>query len=231
MCIRDRGTGTPSDGVATFTVSAISGGAHSYSAAYSGYASFVGYAGSSSSAVLVTAQPVSTTTALSASSTSATTGSSVTLTAATSPSADAGPVTFFDGVNTLGSATVSGGVATFTIDAIAVGTHSYTAAYGGDVNYLASTSPALEVTAKTTTTTTLSASTTDPAIGSSVIAVSYTHLILHKVGARFWIGRVMITWGLVSVATAFTRGPISFCALRFLLGLAEACLLYTSRCV
>jgi ACS family tartrate transporter-like MFS transporter len=42
------------------------------------------------------------------------------------------------------------------------------------------------------------------------------------VGARFWIGRVMLTWGLVSVATAFTRGPISFCALRFLLGLAEA---------
>ena len=47
-------------------------------------------------------------------------------------------------------------------------------------------------------------------------------VILHKVGARFWIGRVMITWGLVSVAMAFTRGPISFYALRFLLGLAEA---------
>jgi ACS family tartrate transporter-like MFS transporter len=47
-------------------------------------------------------------------------------------------------------------------------------------------------------------------------------VILHKVGARFWIGRVMITWGLVSVAMAFTRGPISFCVLRFLLGLAEA---------
>ena len=47
-------------------------------------------------------------------------------------------------------------------------------------------------------------------------------VILHNVGARFWIGRVMITWGLVSVAMAFTRGPISFCILRFLLGLAEA---------
>jgi len=47
-------------------------------------------------------------------------------------------------------------------------------------------------------------------------------VILHHVGARFWIGRVMITWGLVSVAMAFTRGPISFCILRFLLGLAEA---------
>ena len=47
-------------------------------------------------------------------------------------------------------------------------------------------------------------------------------VILHKVGARFWIGRVMITWGLVSGAMAFTRGPISFYVLRFLLGLAEA---------
>jgi ACS family tartrate transporter-like MFS transporter len=47
-------------------------------------------------------------------------------------------------------------------------------------------------------------------------------VILHNVGARFWIGRVMITWGLVSVAMAFTRGPISFYVLRFLLGLAEA---------
>jgi MFS transporter, ACS family, tartrate transporter len=47
-------------------------------------------------------------------------------------------------------------------------------------------------------------------------------VILHHVGARFWIGRVMITWGLVSAAMAFTRGPISFYVLRFLLGLAEA---------
>jgi MFS transporter, ACS family, tartrate transporter len=47
-------------------------------------------------------------------------------------------------------------------------------------------------------------------------------VILHKVGARFWIGRVMITWGLVSIAMAFMQGPISFYVLRFLLGLAEA---------
>jgi len=55
-------------------------------------------------------------------------------------------------------------------------------------------------------------------------------IILHKVGARFWIGRVMITWGLVSVATAFIRGPISFCVLRFLLGLAEAGFFPESSC-
>ncbi|MCU1252629.1 MAG: permease [Edaphobacter sp.] len=65
-------------------------------------------------------------------------------------------------------------------------------------------------------------------LGSGIFFVGYflfevpSTVILHKVGARFWIGRVMITWGLVSVAMAFTRGPISFYVLRFLLGLAEA---------
>lgn len=47
-------------------------------------------------------------------------------------------------------------------------------------------------------------------------------IILHHVGARFWIGRVLITWGLASAGMAFTVGPKSFYVLRFLLGLAEA---------
>jgi MFS transporter, ACS family, tartrate transporter len=49
-----------------------------------------------------------------------------------------------------------------------------------------------------------------------------SNLILEKVGARRWIGRIMISWGLVSGAFAFTQGPISFFILRFSLGLAEA---------
>src|SRR5436305_7234910 len=49
-----------------------------------------------------------------------------------------------------------------------------------------------------------------------------SNLILDKVGARRWIGRIMISWGLVSGAFAFTQGPISFFILRFSLGLAEA---------
>ncbi len=49
-----------------------------------------------------------------------------------------------------------------------------------------------------------------------------SNLILDKVGARRWIARVMVTWGLVSGAFAFCTGPVSFFVLRFLLGLAEA---------
>jgi ACS family tartrate transporter-like MFS transporter len=49
-----------------------------------------------------------------------------------------------------------------------------------------------------------------------------SNVILARVGARAWIFRIMITWGLVSMATAFARGPYSLYALRFLLGIAEA---------
>jgi ACS family tartrate transporter-like MFS transporter len=49
-----------------------------------------------------------------------------------------------------------------------------------------------------------------------------SNLILNKVGARVWIARVMITWGLVSAASAFVTGPTSFYVMRFLLGVAEA---------
>jgi MFS transporter, ACS family, tartrate transporter len=49
-----------------------------------------------------------------------------------------------------------------------------------------------------------------------------SNLVLERVGARFWIARIMITWGLLAGAMAFVRGPISFVTLRFLLGAAEA---------
>ena len=49
-----------------------------------------------------------------------------------------------------------------------------------------------------------------------------SNLILERVGARRWIARIMITWGIVSGCFAFVQGPVSFFTLRFLLGLAEA---------
>ena len=49
-----------------------------------------------------------------------------------------------------------------------------------------------------------------------------SNLILDRVGARRWIARIMVTWGLVSGGFAFISGPVSFFTLRFLLGLAEA---------
>ncbi|MCI3208802.1 MULTISPECIES: MFS transporter [Pandoraea] len=61
-----------------------------------------------------------------------------------------------------------------------------------------------------------------------------SNLILQKVGAKLWIARIMVTWGLISGATAFVSTPTQFYVLRFLLGVAEAgflpgVLLYLTR--
>jgi ACS family tartrate transporter-like MFS transporter len=49
-----------------------------------------------------------------------------------------------------------------------------------------------------------------------------SNLILERVGARIWITRIMVSWGLLSAATAFVTGPWSFFIVRVLLGVAEA---------
>ncbi|WP_380178530.1 MFS transporter [Kalamiella sp. sgz302252] len=65
-------------------------------------------------------------------------------------------------------------------------------------------------------------------IGAGIFFLGYflfevpSNLILHKVGARIWIARVMISWGIVSACMALVQGVSSFYTLRFLLGVAEA---------
>jgi MFS transporter, ACS family, tartrate transporter len=49
-----------------------------------------------------------------------------------------------------------------------------------------------------------------------------SNLALQRFGARLWIARIMITWGIVATATAFVVGPYSFYLVRLLLGAAEA---------
>jgi MFS family permease len=49
-----------------------------------------------------------------------------------------------------------------------------------------------------------------------------SNIILHKVGARLWLARVMLTWAIISAATAFVSTPTAFYTMRFLLGVAEA---------
>src|SRR5260221_11341828 len=49
-----------------------------------------------------------------------------------------------------------------------------------------------------------------------------SNIIMEKVGARIWIARIMITWGIFATATAFVTGTTSFAILRFLLGMGEA---------
>lgn len=66
------------------------------------------------------------------------------------------------------------------------------------------------------------------ALGAGLFYVGYflfevpSNLIMNRIGARRWIARIMITWGLVTCAMMAVGGPILFYALRILLGLAEA---------
>lgn len=66
------------------------------------------------------------------------------------------------------------------------------------------------------------------AVGASIFFVGYalfevpSNLILHRVGARLWMARIMITWGLVTAAMMFIRSEASFYGLRLLLGICEA---------
>ncbi|HNZ65056.1 MAG TPA: MFS transporter [Smithella sp.] len=65
-------------------------------------------------------------------------------------------------------------------------------------------------------------------LGSGIFFIGYflfeipSNLILHKIGARIWIARIMISWGVIASAMMFVAGPTSFYTLRFLLGFAEA---------
>jgi ACS family tartrate transporter-like MFS transporter len=65
-------------------------------------------------------------------------------------------------------------------------------------------------------------------LGASIFFIGYfvlevpSNLILERFGARLWIARIMVTWGLVSSCMAFITGEYSFLTVRFLLGLAEA---------
>lgn len=71
-------------------------------------------------------------------------------------------------------------------------------------------------------------STSAYALGAGIFFIGYalfevpSNMILHKVGARMWLSRIMVTWGLVSIAMIFVHDPMSFYILRFLLGVAEA---------
>mgnify|MGYP006272342965 FL=1 len=65
-------------------------------------------------------------------------------------------------------------------------------------------------------------------LGAGVFFIGYfifeipSNIILHRIGARVWIGRIMISWGLISAAMMFVTTPTSFYVMRFLLGVAEA---------
>jgi hypothetical protein len=139
------GSATLNNGTATFTTAKLSAATHNVTAVYGGNTTF---AGSTSPAVTETvSQAATTTSGLTATPTASVYGQAVTVSvtvAAVAPGGGTpgGTVTFKDGTNTVGTAHVgSNGVATITTKSLSVGSHSITAVYGGNSNYLGSSAP------------------------------------------------------------------------------------------
>ncbi len=65
-------------------------------------------------------------------------------------------------------------------------------------------------------------------LGAGLFFIGYflfevpSNLLMHRIGARIWIARIMITWGIISALFLFVKTPTQFYVMRFLLGLAEA---------
>jgi MFS family permease len=74
----------------------------------------------------------------------------------------------------------------------------------------------------------LGLSETSYGLGASLFFIGYlifelpSNLLLERVGARLWFARIMVSWGLVTLALAFTRNAAMFYTLRFALGALEA---------
>jgi len=130
---------------AMLSVSSLSTGTHTVTAQYNGNGTF---ATSTSSALSQTVNKANTTTSLTSSRNPSNLGQLVTFRAVVSRSTATGVMQFFDGATLLGSAPLSGGIASLTTSSLSVGSHSVTAQYGGDGNYNGSTSAVLTQTVR-----------------------------------------------------------------------------------
>jgi hypothetical protein len=170
------GTTAISGNSAQLAVSGLSPGSHSVTASYGGNANL---SGSASSVLTQTINQAATATGISSSANPTTFGQAVTFTATVQPAAGGvptGTVTFFDGGAQIGSGSLSGGVAQFTAaaGALAAGTHSITARYGGDANFVGSTSGALAEAVNAAPTSTLLTTSSNPSVKEHSVTFTVT---------------------------------------------------------
>jgi hypothetical protein len=165
------GSATVTGGQATFLFSSLSAGTHSITAAYSGDAN-VG--ASTSPALSQVVNAGSTQTSLVSAPNPSTYLAQVTFTAIVSPSNATGNVLFKDGAATLGSAALSAGQAAFSISSLSPGTHSITALYNGDSNYIGSLSGVLSQTVNQGSSTTTVGSSVNPSAFAQSVTFTVT---------------------------------------------------------
>ena len=167
------GTGALSGGTATFAISTLTtGGTDNIKAVYFGDSTL---AGSTSNTVKQVVDPAATTTTLGSSPNPSNVGQSVTFTASVAPEFSGtvtGKVVFYNGSTTLGTVSLSGGVANYTATKLPAGTESITAVYNGSSSFTTSTSGALSQAVNQADTTTTLVSSLNPS--SDKQAVTFT---------------------------------------------------------
>jgi Glycoside hydrolase family 44/Bacterial Ig-like domain (group 3) len=141
------GTASLTNGAATFNISSLAAGTHSITASYAGDTADQSSMSSAVSVQVNGAAALQTTAVtLTASAATAVSGQSITLTATVTPTSATGTFSFKDGNTALGTATVTSGKGVLALSTLSVGTHSLSAAYGGDAADSASNSNAVMVT-------------------------------------------------------------------------------------
>ncbi len=150
------GMATLSGGSGSVSSSTLSVGTHTITVMYSGDANFSGSTSSVVSVTVVAPAKIATATTLASSATQVTSGQSVTFTvsvkAQSGTGVPTGSIVFLDGGSQINAATLSAGAASFMTATLGVGSHTITAAYGGDANYAASSSAAETVMVAAATT-------------------------------------------------------------------------------
>jgi hypothetical protein len=181
-------TSTVIAGSASLTSQALAVGTHPITAVYSGD---VGDTGSTSSALSQVVNKVTSSTTIASSLNPSAYGQAVQFTATVTPSTATGTVTF----SGIGSATLSGGVASITTSSLAVGTTTVTAQFNGDANDNASTSAGLAQVVKTATTTSLTSSPNASSYGHTVTLTATVTPSSATGSVQFYDGTTMLGTG------------------------------------
>jgi Bacterial Ig-like domain (group 3)/MBG domain (YGX type) len=205
------GTGTLNGGVATFTTSVLAVGNHTITTSYVGEGSFNGSTGSLTGNPQVVNQATTTTTVNSSPNPSVF-GSSVTFTATVmhwpeGPGTVTGTVTFAVDGTTIGTGTLSGGVATYTTSNLGVSDdHGIVAIYAGDANFTGSTSATWRhVVNKASTSTSYPTSSVNPSVFGQPVTFTTT-VTAGWPGSGTPTGTVTFMDGATTLGTGTTNG-------------------------
>jgi len=208
------GTGTLSGGVATFTTSGLSVSSHTITTTYLGDGNFNGSSGSLTGNPQVV-NKANTATAVSSSANPSSFGQTVTFTATVSAvglgaGTPTGTVTFLDGGGSIGTGTLSGGVATFSTSALGVANHTITTSYNGDGNFNGSAGSLTgnpQVVNKAGTMTTVTSSLNPAAFGQSITFTATVTVVLPGVGTPS--GTVTFLDGSNTIGTGTLSGGVA----------------------